>query len=60
MGAETFQRPGKAAAGSRHEPGVARQAVTAAEPIGTTARNVDGGGAAQRAPPRRLDAGPSQ
>ena len=35
MGAERFQRPGKEAAGSRHEPGVARQAVTAAaEPIG--------------------------
>jgi RNA-directed DNA polymerase len=35
MGAETFPRPGKEAAGSRHEPGVARQAVTAAaEPIG--------------------------
>ncbi len=34
MGAEMFQRPGKEAAGSRHEPGVARQAVTAAaEPI---------------------------
>lgn len=35
MGAERFQRPGKEAAGSRQEPGVARQAVTAAaEPIG--------------------------
>jgi len=35
MGAERFQRPGKEAAGSRHEPGVARQAVTAAaEPLG--------------------------
>jgi RNA-directed DNA polymerase len=35
MRAETCQRPGKEAAGSRHEPGVARQAVTAAaEPIG--------------------------
>ena len=35
MGAERGQRPGKEAAGSRQEPGVARQAVTAAaEPIG--------------------------
>ena len=35
MGAERFQRPGKEATGSRHEPGVACQAVTAAaEPIG--------------------------
>ena len=35
MGAERFQRPGTEAAGSRPEPGVARQAVTAAaEPIG--------------------------
>jgi len=35
MRAEKHQRPGKEAAGSRHEPGVARQAVTAAaESIG--------------------------
>ncbi len=35
MRAEKFQRPGKEAAGSRHEPGVARQAATAAaESIG--------------------------
>lgn len=35
MRAETFQRPGKEAAGSRHEPGVVCQAATAAaEPIG--------------------------
>ena len=35
MRAERFQRPGQRAAGRRHEPGVARQAVTAAaEPIG--------------------------
>ena len=35
MGAERFQRPGKEAGSSRHEPGVVRQAVTAAaEPIG--------------------------
>jgi hypothetical protein len=35
MRAEKLQRPGKEAAGSRHEPGVVRQTVPAeAEPIG--------------------------
>ena len=61
MRVERLQRPGKEAAGSRHEPGVARQTAPAdVEPIGPPTETLMEEVLRRENLSRRVEAGPSQ